>query len=127
MVGIATQYKAMYYCGMSDRRAPTPEERAVGDRLRELRRQSGRKVWEIAHDLGMGEQNYLGYETGRNQIKVLNVPDFARALRIHPHDLFELLFPVPEDNLEVVPKDARPDPKPSASAWARFPMAASFV
>lgn len=93
---------------MADRRAPSPDERAVGERLRELRRRSGRKVWEIAHDLGMGEQNYLGYETGRNQIKILNVPDFARALRIHPHDLFEELFPATE-LVGGVPKDARPD------------------
>lgn len=83
---------------MSDRRAPTAEYQRQGAVLRELRRKSGRKLWEIAYELGMGEQNLLGYESGRNRLRSEQIRPFAKAYGIEDaHVLFEMLHPIEEE------------------------------
>ena len=85
---------------MSDRRAPTAEYQRQGAVLRELRRRSGRKLWEIAYELGMGEQNLLGYETGRNRLRSEQIRPFAKAYGIEDaHVLFEMLHPIEEEEI----------------------------
>ena len=49
---------------------------------------------DVAWALGMSEQNYLAYESGRNQLNFLRIADFARALGMETRDFFERLHPV---------------------------------
>jgi DNA-binding XRE family transcriptional regulator len=82
---------------MAVRRPPAMEDRAVGLRLRALRKLRGKTTWQMAVALEMSQQNYEAYEAGRNAIKARSVRQFADALGVSPHELFEALYPVDEE------------------------------
>lgn len=73
---------------------PTTAERAVGQVLKSLRRESGLTATAVAYRLGMSESNYLRYESGANQLNVLQIGDFAWALEVDPRELFERVRPM---------------------------------
>lgn len=84
----------MHTVGMSDRREPTAPEKAAGQILKAIRTEKGLAPTLVAYRLGMGERNLLRYESGVNQLNVLQIGDFARALEEDPRDLFERLYPL---------------------------------
>lgn len=49
---------------------------------------------EVAIALGCTQQNYEFYELGRNTISLDRLREFAEALRIAPHALHDVLYPV---------------------------------
>lgn len=77
---------------MAIRRPPAAEDRAVGQRLRELRKERGKSAWEMAVALGMSQQNYEAYEAGRNDLKARKVVEFAEALGMKPQELLKELY-----------------------------------
>jgi transcriptional regulator with XRE-family HTH domain len=86
---------------MPTRRAATEFDKAVGRRLRDVRVDSGLKIWEAAARAGMGEQNWQLHERGSAKITMDKIALFAQALGVDPHDLFVCLFPT---GVEVFPK-----------------------
>lgn len=80
----------------SSRRKPTSDERAIGARLKALRVRLGLRPTTVADRLEMSEMNYWRYESGDISLGYLQIRDFARALGIEPHELFEALKPVGE-------------------------------
>lgn len=78
---------------MPTRRIPTEFDKAVGQRLRDVRIDAGLKIWEAAAKSDMGEQNWQLYERGVAKITLDKLGLFAQALGMNPHDLFERLFP----------------------------------
>lgn len=77
---------------MAIRRPPAAEDRAVGQRLRELRKERGKSAWEMAVALKMSQQNYEAYEAGRNDLKARKVVEFAEALGMKPQELLRELY-----------------------------------
>ena len=106
---------------MATRRQPTEEERAVGQRLRRIRERQGLKYWQVALDLGMEPSNYALYEQGRNRLSFSQVADFARVLRVTPHELAAVMYP-DDWSLDRLPKAGRPDPRLSDNAGAYIPQ-----
>jgi transcriptional regulator with XRE-family HTH domain len=85
------------------RNQPSAGNQAIGQYLKSLRKRSGKKVWEIARELGMSEGNYLWYESGRNSLPLLKLDDFARAYGIEGldgyklgHELIDIMGKLPE-------------------------------
>lgn len=77
---------------MAIRRPPAAEDRAVGQKLRELRKERGKSAWDMAVALGMSQQNYEAYEAGRNEPKARMVIEFAEALGMKPQELLRELY-----------------------------------
>lgn len=106
---------------MSDRRDPSAPEKAAGQILKSIRTEKGLAPTVVAYRLGMSEQNWLRYESGRNQMSWLQIGEFAWALEEDPRALFDRLAPYfrsREHAPEVAPKDARLDPKSSDNVRA---------
>lgn len=91
-----------YTGGVATRRAPSPEERAVGERLKQLRKARGLRVCDVSRRLDMSDHNYMWYEEGRNIVKALMIRPLAEVLGMHPHDLHDHLYPVIDDHVEEV-------------------------
>ena len=60
-----------------------------GDRIRTLRKQAGLSQEELAAACGL-HRTYVGaVERGERNISLLNIVQFAHALRVKPADLLE--------------------------------------
>lgn len=79
---------------MANVRSPADERRAVGIRLRELRKRKGVSTMQLANALGMTQGNVEAYEAGRNSIRLEMLRAFATALQMEPHELHDALYPV---------------------------------
>jgi transcriptional regulator with XRE-family HTH domain len=79
---------------MATQRTPSDEARAIGQRLRDARKARGLRAWDVAKRLEMTQQNYEFYEGGRNIIRTDRLREFADALGYHPHELWDILYPV---------------------------------
>lgn len=89
--------------------APPTEEgarilRALGDRVRGLRRSQGRTRVEVATDAGLSERFLAMIETGRGNPSVLSLIALARALHVDGRDLL--------DHAEGGPRRVRGSPPP---------------
>jgi transcriptional regulator with XRE-family HTH domain len=100
---------------------PTAEERAVGDVLRQLRLKHGLTTTVVAYRLAMSEQNYRHYESGRNQLNLLQVSDFAWALEADPRELLEHVYPL------LRRRDKSPEPAPTIKDFSFEGAARSSV
>lgn len=90
-LGSVTQRKGR---AMANVRSPADTRRAVGKRLRDIRKRKGKTTMDLAVALGMTQGNIEAYEAGRNSIRLEMLRSFARALEMEPHELHDVLYPV---------------------------------
>lgn len=57
--------------------------------MKKERTKSGYTQKEIAEKIGITQQQYGLYETGRRELPISKVTDFCRACHISPNELFE--------------------------------------
>lgn len=69
-------------------RAPSDIDRAVGERVRELRLLRGLTLAELGNQLGISHQQLQKYETGTNRLSAGMVAGVAESLGVEIEDLF---------------------------------------
>jgi transcriptional regulator with XRE-family HTH domain len=68
-------------------RAPTQGDSQVGRRIRELRRDLGLTLKQIAATIGVTTAQFHRYEVGSTRVAASRLMDIARALKVSPADL----------------------------------------
>ena len=64
-------------------------KRKLGERIRTLRKQMGWSQEDLAEACGL-HRTYVGaVERGERNVSLINIVQFARALRVKPADLME--------------------------------------
>ena len=98
----------------SNNRSPTSADAGVGNRIKELRRASGRTQKEIADIVGVTGAQFHRYETGATRVAASRLMAIAEALNVRPDVLMgapaastasttvELGDAAPDDLLELV-------------------------
>ena len=69
-------------------RAPSSTDKAVGERVRELRTLHNLTLAELGRELGISHQQLQKYETGTNRLSAGMLAAVADALRVEIPDLF---------------------------------------
>ena len=69
-------------------RAPSDTDKAVGERVRELRTLNNMTLAELGSALGISHQQLQKYETGTNRLSAGMLAALADALRVEISDLF---------------------------------------
>lgn len=69
-------------------RSPTAVDKAVGERIRQLRTEAGKTLSELGAELGISHQQLQKYETGANRLSAGMLAKVAAVLDVSIQDLF---------------------------------------
>jgi len=72
----------------------------IGARIRELRKESGLTLEEVAHKAGMQASNLSDIEKGKRDIRMQTLERIAKALRRSPSELYERVYVADEEITE---------------------------